>query len=262
MIIKDALEDAFISAGLSFLVCPLILMVLLIYKIIESTRARALRMTLFIFCALPLCGPAASYAARKPAAAQTTEISTTTLELDSRDADPVKRAVAASKLGGLKTGQSRETLKKLMNDGDARVKAIAAKGLAKEGDAAAYSVLSEALDGSDDNARQHAIEGLAALKDKRAAKRLIALLSDENFDTRWKAAEALGGFSGKEVVDALLAKAADEAEGVYIRESAVESLVKIGDKRAAVSLKAIKSPKQPDLERTARRAASILEAQK
>lgn len=262
MIIKSAPADTFTSAGPSFAFCPLKLMISMLYKIIKSTRARALRVAFFIFCALLLCGPALSYAAKKPVAAQLVEISTTTLELDSKDADPVKRAAAASKLGGLKTGQSRETLKKLMSDRDVRVKAIAAKGLAKEGEAAAYPALSEALDGSDDNARQHAIEGLAALKDKRAAKLLIALLSDENFDTRWKAAEALGGFSGKDVVDALLEKAADENEGVYLRESAVESLVKIGDKRAAAGLKALKSPKQPGLVKMARRAAEMLEAQK
>ena len=217
-----------------------------------------------LLCALALFVlPANSFAAGKNAAPLVEQsTATAALELAAKDADPGKRALAAARISYINDAGKATLLKALLADTDARVKAIAAKGLAKDGDTAAYAVLAEALDGADENARQHAIEGMGILKDGRAAKRLVALLDHENSDTRWKAVEALGGFRGANVVDALLLKAAEENEDGYIRESAVEALFKIGDKRAVAGLKALTSPKKPGLEKMARRAAALIESKK
>jgi len=272
MVVTDTLVDARAPVGLFFAVWLKKLMVLKIEKIYA---AAALFICVLALFAMPVKSLAAKKTAAKapvavaapviaaPAPVTVKKITAAAVqEFDVKDADPEKRAQAAAQIAGRKDPEKRAKLKDLLGDKDARVKAIAASALAKDGDASAYAALSEALDGSDENARQHAIEGMAALKDTRAAKRLIALLNHENFDTRWKATEALGGFRGGNVVDALLLKAAEETEGVYIRESAVEALFKISDKRAVEGLNALKSPNNPGLEKMAQRAAALMAAGK
>lgn len=175
------------------------------------------------------------------------------------DADPAVRAAAAAELGARKGAGKAALLKNLLSDKDLRVRAVAAKGLAREKDASAYATLSEALDGTDDNARLHAIEGLGALGDSRAEKRLAALLASPSVDVRWKAAEALANFKGRDTVDALLAKAAEETEDEFVRGAAINSLLKIGDKRAAAGLKALRSA-NASVQKLAGRAADRLEA--
>ncbi|MCX5790847.1 MAG: HEAT repeat domain-containing protein [Elusimicrobia bacterium] len=265
---KNAPMDDVMPVGLSFAV-------LLSVKMMLKTKNRIFLPVVipalagFCLClfALPSLGRAAG-----PAVASVVQASTAAqsniglsgaaaaLAVQAQSTDTVKRALAASGIAALKTGEKREMLRRMLNDKDARVKAIAAKGLAKDGDASAYPALAEALAGPDNAARLHAVEGMAYLKDPRAVSPLIALLKHKDLNTRWKTAETLGNFSGRNVVDSLLSTAADETEDVFVRRSAIDSLVNIGEKRALPGLKAIKSPLE--ITGMAQRAASILEVKK
>lgn len=247
----NALADLLWPAGSSYVIMPERFMSLsLIY-----TRA-----PIILFFAFSYAVPA--FAAGKGPAVVSSTNAVAEMQVRAKDADPEKRAIAAAELGSNKEGRKGDTLKGLLRDKDQKVRVIAAKGLAKDGDAAAYPVLADALVSTTTNTRLHAIEGMGFLKDARAEKALVALLRSDDFDTRWKTVQALGNFSGKTVVDALLAKAADETEDNNIRHSALEALLKIGDKQAVAGLKAINSVKAPEITKLAGRVASRLESSK
>jgi len=157
-----------------------------------------------------------------------------------------------------KDGDILKKLKEKSKHPDPLVRGESVKAIAKSGNKEAYTELSIFLDSEDNNTRYGAIEGMGELKDKRAIPKLIKLLSHKDMITRWKTAEVLKNFKDDRVVNSLLKTAKDETENVYVRRSAINSIIEIDAKKYIKELKEIENSKNKEISIYAEKAVEYL----
>jgi len=153
-----------------------------------------------------------------------------------------KRLEAVKKSGETGAPGALKFLKEAANDEDPYVRGQALKtiGALKSGESLA--ILAAALKSGDANTRYGAVEGLEALGGIKAVGLLINLLEHKDRNTRWKAVIALGNLKNDRAVEPLLKTARGEKDE-YVKIAAVESLGKIGTKKAGAALNELKAGK-------------------
>jgi len=156
------------------------------------------------------------------------------------DKDFRNRRKALEELGAVNEPWKMDLLRRSLSDDDPAIREKAARLIGRSKDKTAYKLLVELLGSPDNETRLGAIDGLKDLGDGRAAVPLAALFAHKDRNTRWKAAEALGGLKADEGVDPLLKAARADGDG-FVKKAAVESLGKIGSKKAAAALTALKT---------------------
>ena len=151
-----------------------------------------------------------------------------------------KRLEAVKESGKTGGPGALKFLKEAANDEDPYVRGQAVKmiGALKAGESPAF--LAAALKSGDDSTRYGAIEGFEALGGIKAVGPLISLLEHKDRNTRWKAVVALGNLKNDGAGKPLL-KTAGEEKDEYVKIAAVESLGKIGTKKARAALNALKA---------------------
>ena len=157
-----------------------------------------------------------------------------------KDGDHKKRREALDTLSESKDPEKMNLLKGSLIDSDPAIREKAARLIGRSKDKLAFETLSDSLAGADKETRLGLMEGLGDLGDKRAVKSLAGFLTSEDRNTRWKAAEMLGRLRADGGVDALL-KAAMEDKDEFVRQAAVESIGKIGTKKAVAALNVLKA---------------------
>lgn len=207
-----------------------------------TKKSRALYMVLFLAA---LC-PALAIGAGKEAPAEAAKPGLEAVKKDLKDADHKKRRAAVDALASSSDTSKLDLLKESMNDEDPIIRESSARLIGKSKDKTAFKTLSDALAGADKNSRLGLMAGLGDLGDKKAAKLLAGYLTNEDRNTRWKAAEVLGQLKADEGVDPLL-KAAREDSDEFVKKASVASLGRIGTKKAAAALAALKAGKDEKL---------------
>ncbi|MBI4801251.1 MAG: HEAT repeat domain-containing protein [Elusimicrobia bacterium] len=177
---------------------------------------------------------------------------------DFKNSDRNTRLEAVKKSGETGAPGALKFLKEAANDEDPYVRGQAVKiiGALKSNESPA--ILSAALKSGDANTRYGAVEGLEALGGIKAVGLLIGLLEHKDRNTRWKAVVALGNLKNDRAVEPLLKTARGEKDE-YVKTAAVESLGKIGTKKARAALNVLKTDKDGKLSKW---AENVLKAAK
>jgi len=170
---------------------------------------------------------------------------------DLKKPDRDERLEAVRKSGETGGPGALKFLKEAANDEDPYVRGQAVKtiGALKSGESQAF--LAAALKSEDASTRYGAVEGFEALGGVKAAGPLISLLEHKDRNTRWKAVVALGNLKNNIAVEPLL-KTAREEKDEYVKIAAVESLGKIGTKKAVAALNALKAGKDGQMSKWAK----------
>jgi len=178
------------------------------------------------------------------------------LEKAIHDSNSDVRRAAIRALGRIGAQGSFKALLGLLKDKDARVAAEAATALGHLGNRAAVEPLISLLSRPKLSGPLHeaAVSSLGKLRDKRALPVLIQALNHKSERVRWFAAIALGEIGSPDAVDALGATLLKD-RNAQVRESAANSLAKIGNQKAIPMLAAALKDKS---EKVATQAADAL----
>lgn len=165
------------------------------------------------------------------------EVYERTLQTLAGDADPKRRAYAASALGEFLAAPGIEACAAAIDrDGDPNVRAAAAAALGRLNDDGRGG-LSKALGDADGRVKLAALESAGRINTFTDIQGVARLTGDADAKVRRKSAELLGAMRAKDAVDGVVALTKDPDASV--RNSAAHALGQIRDARARGALEAL-----------------------
>ncbi len=167
------------------------------------------------------------------------EVYEKTLNTLSNDADPRRRASAASALGEFLAAPGVEACATaITRDGDPTVRAAAASALGRLNDDG-RGALTKALGDADARVKLAAIGSAGRVNTFTDIAAVARLTGDGDVQVRRRAADLLGSMRAKDAVDGLIALTKDADAGV--RSSAAHALGQVRDARGRTALEALAS---------------------
>ena len=166
------------------------------------------------------------------------EVYQLTIQTLSSDADPVRRAYAASALGEFFAAPGiAACAQALTTDGDARVRAAAASALGRLNDDGA-GALGTALADADPSVKIAALGAATVINSFSGLAHVAALAMDANPAVRRRAVEALDALGAKDAVTVVAAVAQNDTDAL-VRAAACHALGGFGDASARPVLQAL-----------------------
>jgi HEAT repeat protein len=176
------------------------------------------------------------------------------------DPDLLVRVRVLESLGSFKDPLVLPPLLEALRDTDRDVRVQAARSLANvcEGDEATIDALIVALDDPSDVVRSEVAETLGKVGNERAAEALVKLLDDPDATVRYFAAQSLAVLGGDYAVKALVTGLAKYADSAVMLIDILNTLAKIGDKRALNAVQSYIEHPDSDVQTTAQWAVGRL----